>query len=128
MWFAATDGGLAFPTELNNLAVPSWSCLKGNGPVEFHDTRDATPCTMIDAVGGGGGGGPGTGGAGAGALLPSTILLRGRIRKANPTHPNGETPPSKPTFYALSFKSETPYGTFTRTLGPARFDDAAEVP
>ncbi|KAL2137215.1 hypothetical protein VTI74DRAFT_6426 [Chaetomium olivicolor] len=109
MWFAATDGGLDFPAD--NLA-PSWSCLKGNGAVEFHDSRGGTPCTRIDRVDG---------------ACPS-MRVRGRLRTATLAHPNGEGAGAKPTFYSLSFKSETQYGTFTRSVGPARFDDAADVP
>lgn len=110
MWFADHDGGLDFPAD--NKLAPSWSCLKGNGPVGFHDTRAATPCTEIIRVEGD---------------WPS-IYLRGRVRTAALAHPNGERPVAKPTFYALSFKSVMEYGTFARFVGPAWFDDAADIP
>ncbi|KAL2158597.1 hypothetical protein VTH06DRAFT_4079 [Thermothelomyces fergusii] len=111
MWFADRDGGLDFPT--GKPLAPSWSCLKGNGSIGFHDTRAATPRTEIIRVEEGD--------------WPS-IYLRGRVRTATLAHPNGEGQVAKPTFYALSFESQMEYGTFTRFVGPAWFDDAAEVP
>lgn len=109
MWFAANDGGLNFPADK---LAPSWSCLKGNGAIAFHDTRAGTPCTEIDRVDGD---------------WPS-IRLRGRLRAAMTADPNGERRAEKPTFYALSFKYESDHGTITRFVGPARFDDAANIP
>lgn len=109
MWFAATDGGLDFPADK---LAPSWSCIKGNGAVEFHDTRGTTPCTRMDRIDG----------------TFSSILLRGCVRAGILALPNGDGPPGRPTFYSLSYKSKTQYGTFTNTLGSARFDDAADVP
>jgi hypothetical protein len=109
MWYASQDGGI----EMNNEhQTPSWSCLKGNGPVGFHDCRGATPTTMIDRIG----------------SKHRNVLLRGRLREAKLSMPNGENPPARPTYYSMSFVNKTQYGSFTNTLGPARFDDADCVP
>ena len=109
MWAAARDGGLSFPEGKSS---PSWSCLKGNGAVEFHDTHGTTPHMKVTHM----------------SARTSSILLRGKVRKGKLAQPNGERPVRKPTFYSLSFNSITQYGTFVNSLGPARFDDAADVP
>lgn len=109
MWAAAADGGLNYPEDGYS---PSWSCLKGNGPQEFHDIRTTKPFTKVERV----------------QTNDPCIRLRGRIRNGKLAQPNGERPVRKPTFYSLSFSSKTQYGTFVNTLGPARFDDVRDIP
>jgi hypothetical protein len=109
MWYAHNDGGLDLETDLD---APSWSCLKGNGPVGFHDCRGATPVSMLVEI----------------TASHGNLLVRGRVRTAKLAMPNGENPPYKPTYYSMSFLNKTQYGTFSNTLGPVRFDDKNTVP
>ena len=109
MWYAKQDGGLTFEADQR---APNWSGLRGNGPIGFHDCRGATPTTRMDRVSEDG----------------STITLRGRLRDAKLAMPNGENPGAKPTYYSMSFMNKTQYGTFSNTLGPARFDKADDIP
>ncbi|KAM7202796.1 Heterokaryon incompatibility protein (HET) domain containing protein [Naviculisporaceae sp. PSN 640] len=113
VWFAAVEGGLDYPN--GKPLAPSWSCLKGNGPVDFYDTRSAKPVTMIEQI------------------ENFAISLYGRTRSTPiALIPNGEGNVSKPTYYALTSTREAKVGnstyTFQQTLGPARFDNANDVP
>lgn len=109
MWYALKDGGLAFAEKPS---TPSWSCLKGDGSIGFHDCRGATPTTRIDRIG----------------SPDAWLLLRGRLRAAKLSMPNGENAGARATYFAMSFVNKTQYGSFTNTLGPARFDDADRLP
>lgn len=113
MWFAAADGGLDFPCD--KPLAPSWSCLKGNGPTDFHNTCSANAVTRIERIDN------------------FSIHLQGRFRSTQiALLPNGEGSAPTPTFYALTSTRETKIGnstyTFNQTLGPARFDKADDIP
>lgn len=116
MWFAAEEGGVTFPIEKR---APSWSCLKADGPIGFYDFPGGCGCTRIDKLM-----------TQKDSALPNdtSIVLRGKLRKANKLFPSGSGTVKKDTSFSISYTGKTSYGNFTRTLGPAKFYHGDDAP
>lgn len=116
MWSAAEEGGATFPTEKR---APSWSCLKADGPIKFFDCPGGCGYTRIDKFM-----------TQKDSTLPNdtSIVLRGKLRKANKLFPNGSGTAKKDTSFSISYMSKTSDGNFTTTLGHAKFDHGDEAP